>query len=356
VSTVSTEPTLGSHEIPVAPGPHETGWLSWYDLIVIQTSAGKDSQTAMRTAMAAVREADAMDRVAALHLDLGGRVEWPQVPDLAAEQAVRHGLARAHAGGGWAGRVHLASRPGGDLLDDVATRRRRDGSPRGWPTMWTRYCTSDHKTAVGRAFTEAVCEDIRTRRRLTRPVRVLQVMGLRAAESNQRAARPVFSFRPRLSALTKRHVFEWLPIHAWSTAQVWADIRAHTVPYHPVYDEAISRLSCRHCVLASLTDLAISKRLSPHTAADYQAVEATLGDPFRHNRPLASIKAQPGPPGFDAWWLTCPTCGVAVLANTRQAERFCPAHAATGPWDRRHPERPGCAVGQEALFDLAMRR
>jgi len=346
--------TRSTADEPIGPGPEDPGWLSWYDLFAIHTSAGKDSQTTMRLAMSAFAAADVMDRVLALHLDLGPRVEWPQVPELAGEQAARNGLTLALPGEPWAGRIHYASRPGADLLDDIATRRKKDGvTMRGWPTMWTRYCTSDHKTAPGRAFTEAVCEQIRADRHLTRPVRVLQVMGFRAAESQDRANRRPFGFRPGVSATTKRHVFEWLPIHAMTTAAVWRDIRAAGVPYHPVYDEGMSRLSCRHCLLASLADLSISKRLSPGTAADYERVEADLEDPFRRNKPLASIRSQPGRPGLAVRWTRCPSCSARVLARDWETVRYCPAHAATGPWNWPHKDHPTPACAQGSLFDLS---
>ena len=88
-------------------------------------------------------------------------------------------------------------------------------------------------------------QQIRADRHLTRPVRVLQVMGFRAAESEDRAKRRPFGFRPGVSAKTKRHVFEWLPIHDMSTAAVWRDIRTAGIPYHPVYDEGMRGLSCQ---------------------------------------------------------------------------------------------------------------
>ena len=367
-----------------APGPDTPGWLGWYDVIIIHTSGGKDSQTAVRRVLAILAAAGVLDRVAVLHLVLDKdprtsddepRIEWQQVPELAAEQTARAGIplsdqqgwavwnaveqARARRGrisldrAQWAGLMHYARREvDGDLLDDFASRRKRDGSPRGWATMWTRYCTSDWKTDVGRAFTEGICQQIRSERGLTRPVRVLQVMGFRAEESNDRAARSPFAFNFGVSAATNRHVWEWLPIHELTRRDVWADIAASGVPYHPTYDEGLSRLSCRICIMGSKKDLAIAKRLAPATATAYEQVEADLDDPFQHKRPLASIAAEPGPSGFDVWWTACPTCRVRVLASTRQQQRHCPAHARTGPWLLPSgPAATSCAQ-QGTLFDL----
>jgi 3'-phosphoadenosine 5'-phosphosulfate sulfotransferase (PAPS reductase)/FAD synthetase len=325
---------------PDAPGPDVAGWLSWWDLVVVQTSAGKDSQTAMRAAVLALNTAGLLHLAVAMHMDLGGRVEWPKVPELAAEQATRNGLTLA-----------IPRREGVDLLDDVATRRKRDGGVRGWPGAGLRYCTSDHKTAPSRRAIEAMCEHIRDTRSLGRPVRVLQVMGFRAGESKRRAELAPFSFNARQSASTKRHVFDWLPIQGLTTAQVWADIRTSGVPYHPAYDEGMSRLSCRFCVLASSRDLSIARRLSPEVADEYIAVEREIGHTFQNGRALASVQPEPGREGFVVRWTACPACGVRVLARDWETDRHCPAHADTGPWDRHHDDpgdTPGC--GQLPLF------
>ena len=52
--------------------------LKSYDFIVINTSAGKDSQAMMEYVMGLAKEAGITDRVIAVHCDLG-RVEWGAV-------------------------------------------------------------------------------------------------------------------------------------------------------------------------------------------------------------------------------------------------------------------------------------
>lgn len=344
----------------LAPGA--PGWTRQFDLIIGQSSGGKDSEVALLEALKAIRADGGMDLVAWLHIWLnnrdpldresdGERVEWQQVPALAAEQAARCGLPLGAGEGwgvwdaqetgapvdrkAWAGQLHFARRRyDGDLLDDVATRRKRDGTLRGWPTMWTRYCTSDWKTAVGRDFIAFLCEQIRREQGLTRPVRVLQIMGFRAEESDDRAARSAHGLNYRASAPTRRLVWEWLPIHDLSKVDVWNKIRESGLPYHPVYDEGLSRLSCRGCVLSGAPDLSIMRRLSPTTAAAIEQIEADQNDPFQYKRPLSSISTQPGRAGFAVRWANCPTCSVRVLARDWETQRFCPAHAATGPWTR----------------------
>lgn len=65
--------------------------LENYDWIVVSTSGGKDSQTMLRRVVALAEAAGVKDRVVAVHADMG-QVEWPGVPELAAEQAAHYGV------------------------------------------------------------------------------------------------------------------------------------------------------------------------------------------------------------------------------------------------------------------------
>ena len=61
--------------------------LTTYDLILVNTSAGKDSQASMDVVFHAAREAGVANRLVAVHADLGERIEWPGTKELAAEHA-----------------------------------------------------------------------------------------------------------------------------------------------------------------------------------------------------------------------------------------------------------------------------
>ncbi|BCY11006.1 hypothetical protein L3i22_060940 [Actinoplanes sp. L3-i22] len=106
-------------------------------------------------------------------------------------------------------------------------------------------------------------------------------------------------------------------------------------------------------IYASRSDLALSRRMSPDSFAEYVAVETALGDSFQQDKPLALVEAAPGPGSFDVHWLTCPQCGVPVLASTREPHRACPAHAARGAWNLPRPRRAGNrrCVQAKALFE-----
>ena len=65
--------------------------LRWYDHIVLNTSAGKDSQATMGWVVARAKDAGVLDRVVAVHCDLGEE-EWEGTRELAEEHARHYGL------------------------------------------------------------------------------------------------------------------------------------------------------------------------------------------------------------------------------------------------------------------------
>jgi 3'-phosphoadenosine 5'-phosphosulfate sulfotransferase (PAPS reductase)/FAD synthetase len=61
------------------------------DIILVNSSAGKDSQATLDLVAGAAREAGVLDRLVVAHTDLGD-AEWDGVPQLAAEHAAHYGL------------------------------------------------------------------------------------------------------------------------------------------------------------------------------------------------------------------------------------------------------------------------
>ena len=242
--------------------------LASYDVLLVNTSAGKDSQAALDVVVTGADRAGVRDRIVVVHCDLGD-MEWPGTPALAAAHAAHYGL-----------RFEVVRRDGEDLLAHVERRGR-------WPDAARRYCTSDHKRApVLRLMTALVRE-----RHNGRPVRILNVLGLRAEESSARARRPALASNARASN-SRRIVDDWLPLHEWTTAQVWARVRATGLPHHPAYDAGMPRLSCRFCVLASRTALVRSAQLNPDLAQRYADVEVRIGHRFRADLSMAQIIAE----------------------------------------------------------------
>lgn len=239
--------------------------LGVYDLILVNSSAGKDSQ-AMLTEL--VQRCDSLgvprSRLVVVHADLG-RVEWEGTRELAEEHARAYGL-----------RFEVVRRDKGDLLDQIEARGM-------FPSSTARYCTSDQKTSqVAKLLTRLVAEAD-----LGRPMRILNCLGIRAQESPARAKKVPFG-RDNASN-GKRHVDRWLPIFDWTTEQVWDAIRASGLRHHPAYDAGMPRLSCVFCVLAGERELVLAARLNPALASEYAALEARIGHTFQAKLSMQEI-------------------------------------------------------------------
>lgn len=259
--------------------------LADFDLILVNSSAGKDSQ-AMLTHVVELADAQGINRsrIVVVHADLG-RVEWQGTRDLAEAQATHYGL-----------RFEVVARTE-DLLDQVITRHntlraKGDTTTPAWPSSTARYCTSDQKTSqVTKLMTREVAA-WRERTGETRPMRILNCLGIRAAESPARAKKSPLH---RDSASNgKRDVTRWLPIFDWTELDVWQTIARSGVPYHPAYAAGMPRLSCCFCVLAGRRELVLAARLNPCLAREYVAVEQQVGHTFKVDVSMADIAREAG--------------------------------------------------------------
>jgi 3'-phosphoadenosine 5'-phosphosulfate sulfotransferase (PAPS reductase)/FAD synthetase len=255
--------------------------LENYDLIVVSTSGGKDSQTMLRKVVAAATAAGVKDRVVAVHADMG-QVEWPGVPELAAEQAAHHGV-----------RFEVVSRPQGDLLQHVRDRAKtlkaqgKHTTP-PVPSPNERYCTSDHKRDQVQKVIVAESKAVRGAKSKNAKVRVLHCMGMRAQESPARAELLPFRLDKRASCKS-RTVHVWLPIHEMTVEQVWTDIKSSGVRHHEAYDLGMPRLSCCFCIFAPKAALVLAAKHNPELAAKYVEVEKETGFTFKIGLPMAEV-------------------------------------------------------------------
>lgn len=113
----------------VTPGPVPN--LTEYDVILVNSSAGKDSQASLDVTVEAARASGVMDRLVVVHADLGDN-EWPETAELAAEHAAHYGL-----------RFEIVSRQRED--GEVETILERVAGRGMFPDAARRWCTSDHK-------------------------------------------------------------------------------------------------------------------------------------------------------------------------------------------------------------------
>lgn len=231
------------------------GGLSRYDMVLLNTSSGKDSQVMIEHVMGLVSKSGfPIRKVVAVHCDLG-HVEWPGSKALAKQQAISYGVER----------FEVVRRPQGDLLQQIEARGM-------FPSSAARYCTSDQKTSQVRTLITRLHREHGARL----PFRVLNCLGIRAQESSARAKKNPIQNNTKAST-QRRQVVNWFPIFDWTETEVWATIRASAVPHHPAYDLGMSRLSCCFCIMASRRDLLISARANPDLLDRYCEVEQRIG-------------------------------------------------------------------------------
>ena len=246
--------------------------LGSYDWIVINSSAGKDSQ-AMLLDLIGRCDAQGIDRakIVVAHADLG-RAEWAGTEELVRKHAAAYGL-----------RVEVIARPQGDLLTHVEQRGM-------WPSNGCRYCTSDHKRGqINKILTKLARE---TRKAEGRAARILNCIGIRADESPARAKKTPFERNARATGKGQAKVVDnWFPIFTMSTVEVWAKIHASELPHHFAYDLGMPRLSCVFCVFAPKSALMIAGRANPKLLDEYVAVEERIGHTFRDGFAIAEVKA-----------------------------------------------------------------
>ena len=244
------------------------------DWVVINTSAGKDSQAMTDYVVDCADKAGVpRERLVMVHADLGD-MEWPGTKELAAEHAAHYGL-RFEV-------VHRVTAAGErqNLLQQVEARGK-------WPSSTCRYCTSDHKRGpVGTLLTRLVTESRATG--IRRRVNILNCLGLRADESPARAKRQAVS-QDKRSSNGRRLVTVWLPIHGWDEASVWARIEAAGTRAHPAY-RRLRRLSCSFCIFSPPDALVIAGQERPDLLDRYVEVEQKIGHRFRIELSMAEVR------------------------------------------------------------------
>lgn len=240
-----------------------------YDLIIINSSAGKDSLVAIWQ-MCRIADFQGYDRsrIWVSHQDLGD-MEWEGTKELAKEQAGLFGL---------------------NFI--VTKRRNKDGyeetlleyvERRGkWPSNKQRYCTSDFKRGPGARVVTALTKEMKY-------AKVLYVFGFRAEESPARRKKKIFSINTKLTNKS-RTVHEYLPIFHFSTDDVWKIIHQNNLPYHKAYDLGMPRLSCCFCIFSPLDALIVAGRANPKLLDRYIEVEKKIGHTFRQNFAIADVK------------------------------------------------------------------
>lgn len=247
------------HAVDAAPD------LRAFDFILVNSSAGKDSQAMTDYVVELARAAGVADRLVMVHADLG-RVEWKGTRELAEEHAAHYGI-----------RFEVVKRSQ-DLLSQVEARGM-------WPSSTARYCTSDHKRdQVAKLFTQLTNEAGKSH------ARILNCMGIRAQESPARAKRSAFVAIDKRASNGRRTVSQWLPIFGWSVDQVWERIAQAGTRAHEAYALGMPRLSCCFCIFAPKAALVLAGKHNPELLDAYVATEEKIKHSFRVGLTLREVK------------------------------------------------------------------
>lgn len=282
--------------------------LTVYDIILVNTSAGKDSEVMLDLVVRLAREQGVADRVQVVHCDLG-RVEWAGTRDLAERQTARYGLP-----------FHVVSRQQGDLLQQAEFERKM------WPgPKTTRWCTSDQKrdqvlpliTRLVTEFNDRHQAGVKVKKR--RQVKVLNCIGIRAQESEERRKKgefvPGFNVEKNdyeRGSSSVRLIDTWHPVHALTEQEVWGYINAVGLEYHRAYDLGMPRLSCVFCIYAPPEALLLAGYHNRELLSEYVGVEQRIGHTFKQGLALIQIQAKleagyvpAGRISSDAWEERC---------------------------------------------------
>lgn len=246
-----------------------------FDLIVINTSGGKDSIVAMYQAVETAKAQNfPLDKVIASHQDLG-RMEWKGTWELIQKQCEFFGIQLFKS--------KYRNKEGVEI--SILEKAELRGA---FPSSTIRWCTSDFKRDTGNRFVSQYAKPIQ--KGLGRKVKILQVFGFRAEESPARAKREVFAKNNRLSTKTTREAWDWLPVHDWLETKVWKVIKEVGVPYHHAYDLGMPRLSCVFCIFANKAALKVAGRANRELLDEYVDVEEKTGHTFQAKLSLKEVR------------------------------------------------------------------
>lgn len=290
VNTTGAATATGKAATKAGPTEQLTLWdetppdvrIADFDVIVIFTSAGKDSVAMLVEIADRARHAGVLDRVVAVHADLGV-MEWPGTMELAEQQARQVGITR----------FEVVRRHRQGQVEDLLGYALRWGY---WPTPDAQWCTSDLKRTPADPLLRRLGNEVLARDpQRTAPARLLLCYGMRAQESTRRKKMLPLQPYTRVAA-RNREAVKWLPLHQWSTEEVFARGDDAGVPRHPAYALGQSRASCVLCIYLTPAELVRAAQANPLLAQCYALVEVTIGHRFRLKLAMVDVLAEAGIP------------------------------------------------------------
>ncbi len=240
--------------------------LTSYDAIVVSTSGGKDSVTSLRLVADMARQVGVLDRVLAVHADLG-ELEHDGTLALVQRQCKALGIPLEV----------VKYRRFDGVEETILEHVERIGRT---PGRGTQFCTSDHKRGpIWRVFRRLGNEALARHDHGGQPAQILDVQGIRAVESDGRKKRNAIT-RNKNICCQSREVTTWYPIFQWSEKAVWAYIKDKGLETLSTYDR-LPRHSCQFCIYAPVWAWVQEAKINPALAAKYAAVEAKIDKLWR---------------------------------------------------------------------------
>ena len=280
---MTSSATRGVQQLTLWEAPPPEVRLADFDVIVIFTSAGKDSAAMLVEITERARAEGVLDRVVAIHADLGA-MEWPGTLELAERQARQLGIRRFEV-------VRRRTKTG--EVEDLLGYALRWGY---WPTPDAQWCTSSLKRDPCDSLVRRLSDEVLERDpQRTGPARVLLCYGMRAQESSRRKKMLPLQPYTRVAARTRQAV-KWLPLHQWSTDEVFARGDGAGIPRHPAYALGQSRASCVLCIYLTRDELIRAAQCNPLLAQCYALVEVTIGHRFTQSLAMVDVLAAGGIP------------------------------------------------------------
>lgn len=277
-TSINPQGLLFSNETPL-PDPMDL--VSRGAMVVHSNSAGKDSQAQLIHLVE--RLGVPPEQIVSIHADLG-RSEWEGTEEHARSIAEAYGIRFF---------VTRALNKAGEIKELVDYMDQRGQ----WPARGQRWCTSDFKRGPIRR------EINRIRKMLghSSPY-VLNCMGMRAAESVERAKLDPFEYAKDASCpsvawpevleakttASPRYYFDWHPILHYSEEQVFATIEAAGQKPHWAYAAGARRLSCLVCIFSSEEDVRVAATYS-QKGRDYIREIIRLED--KHNHTILPMRS-----------------------------------------------------------------
>lgn len=243
--------------------------LHEFDMIIINSSAGKDSLCAIyEVCRLADLEGYSHKKIIISHQCLGNS-EWSGTRQLAKRQAKIFGL-KFH----WIKRTNKNGYA--ETLLEYAQYRRK------WPSNMQRWCTSKFKIGPGAKIVTKLTKSLKN-------IKVLYVFGFRKQESPSRQKKQSFCLNESLTTKSRK-VFDWLPIHDWSTQKVWDTIKENRLPFHYAYSLGMPRLSCVFCIFSPFDALVIAGKYNRKLLDEYVEVEKKIQHKFKANHSLQDVQ------------------------------------------------------------------